>query len=134
MMPKKERNMEVTKVPANALDDKHYTPAEKAEAQAKIIAYAKAYVGTREIGYSNTGPEVSRWLTQAGCAPGNSWCMAFAYSMFLENGYITVNGKKLLKQTAGCQDQADYARSIGTLVAARECEDQLKAGLPHAAI
>ena len=40
---------------------------------------ARGYVGVKESGGNNRGPEVEAWLHRVGLAPGNAWCMAFAW-------------------------------------------------------
>lgn len=50
---------------------------------ASVLDVAGRYVGVREQG-SNRGMEVEKWLHAVGAKPGDSWCAAFVYSMFLE--------------------------------------------------
>jgi len=40
---------------------------------------ARGFVGVQEVGGNNRGPEVEAWLHRVGLAPGNAWCMAFAW-------------------------------------------------------
>ena len=40
---------------------------------------ARGFVGVRETGGNNRGPEVEAWLARVGLPPGNAWCMAFAW-------------------------------------------------------
>lgn len=43
------------------------------------LEIARGYVGVREVGGNNCGPEVETWLRRVGLGPGNPWCMAFAW-------------------------------------------------------
>lgn len=43
------------------------------------LEIARSYVGVRETGGNNRGPEVEAWLRQVGLGPGLPWCMAFAW-------------------------------------------------------
>jgi len=45
---------------------------------ANIVAKAVSHYGEREIGATNTGPQVDTYLAYVGLAPGNPWCAAFA--------------------------------------------------------
>jgi hypothetical protein len=45
------------------------------------LELARGYVGIREIGGNNRGPEIERWLANVGRPPGDPWCMAFAWSV-----------------------------------------------------
>ena len=40
---------------------------------------ARGFVGIRESGGNNRGPEIQGWLRRVGQPPGVSWCMAFAW-------------------------------------------------------
>jgi hypothetical protein len=43
----------------------------------RVIADAVATIGVREIGFTNTGPEVNQYLQFVGLAPGDPWCAAY---------------------------------------------------------
>ena len=43
------------------------------------IDIARGYVGVREVGGNNCGPQVEAWLRRVGLGPGLPWCMAFAW-------------------------------------------------------
>jgi len=45
----------------------------------EILRSAQADIGVREIGTSNTGPEVNAYLASTGLGPGQPWCAAFVY-------------------------------------------------------
>lgn len=45
------------------------------------LELARDYVGIRETGGNNRGPEIERWLKNVGQPPGSAWCMAFAWSV-----------------------------------------------------
>jgi hypothetical protein len=46
---------------------------------ATALARARSFIGVREVGGNNRGPEVEAWLARVGLPPGNAWCMAFAW-------------------------------------------------------
>jgi hypothetical protein len=43
------------------------------------LARARSFVGVRESGGNNRGPEVEAWLRRVGQPPGQAWCAAFAW-------------------------------------------------------
>ena len=43
------------------------------------LEIARSYVGVRETGGNNRGPQVEEWLRRVGLGPGLPWCMAFAW-------------------------------------------------------
>lgn len=58
---------------------------------ARAVAEAQARLGKEEIGTTNTGPEVNRWLTRKGAPPGNPWCGAFVGVVIDKAGGRTTN-------------------------------------------
>lgn len=46
-----------------------------------VIAKAKTQIGVTEVGHSNSGPEVNKYLAAVGLDPGNQWCEAFCMAM-----------------------------------------------------
>lgn len=44
----------------------------------RIVAKAVSHIGEREIGDSNTGPQVDKYLAYVGLDPGQEWCAAAA--------------------------------------------------------
>lgn len=46
--------------------------------QRQTLIVAKRFVGTREVGGSNRGPLVEKFLAFVGLAKGNPWCASFA--------------------------------------------------------
>ncbi len=49
-----------------------------------LLAKAASYVGTQEKTGNNDGPEIERWLRNAGASKGDPYCAAFVFSMGLE--------------------------------------------------
>lgn len=45
----------------------------------RVVEIATGELGVREIGTSNTGREVNRYLASVGLGPGYPWCAAFVY-------------------------------------------------------
>jgi len=105
------------------------TAADKLAKQKAVVTRATAFVGVQEnAGHTNHGAQVIDWLTRAGASPGDPWCMAFAYCIFVDAGYTSANGVTLMIRTASCQAQADHARAAGLLVSADAARTRLKAG------
>ena len=50
---------------------------EKSILRKKIVDKAREQIGVKEIGRTNTGPEVNEYLKATGTAPGQPWCAAF---------------------------------------------------------
>lgn len=50
------------------------------------VHLARAYVGTKEQGGSNKGPEIERFLANVQLKPPQPWCAAFVYTVLLECG------------------------------------------------
>src|SRR5206468_3145594 len=44
---------------------------------AAALRVAQSQKGVHEIGSSNTGPQVDKYLAAAGVSPGNPWCASF---------------------------------------------------------
>jgi hypothetical protein len=47
---------------------------------ARVLNIARGFVGVREVGGNNRGPQVEAWLKRVGRPPGDSWCMACQWS------------------------------------------------------
>lgn len=45
--------------------------------RSRAVLGALGWVGLRELGPPNTGPEIDAWLDECGVQPGNPWCAAF---------------------------------------------------------
>jgi hypothetical protein len=43
------------------------------------LVRVRSFIGVKEVGGNNRGPEVEAWLARVGLPPGNPWCMAFAW-------------------------------------------------------
>ena len=61
---------------------------------------------------SNTGPEVSGYLTRAGCEPGLAWCCAFVYWAMDEAAKSLSRANPMVK-TGGCLDHWRRAPAKG---------------------
>jgi hypothetical protein len=81
----------------------------------KALQLAAAQIGTREIGSSNTGAEVSKWLRQTGVTPGNPWCLAFEYSM-IDDAANALGVKNPMPRTAYTPDLGNFARERSILI------------------
>jgi hypothetical protein len=94
------------------------TDEQKAALRALIVAKAEYHLGEREIGFTNTGPQVDQFLGYVGLDPGYAWCMAFACYVVgnsaTESGF-DISDTTLIK-TASCSVQANHARDLGVLV------------------
>lgn len=55
------------------------------ELRDRALALAERFVGVRESGGRNRGPQIERWLANVNMEPGQPWCAAFVYSMFAES-------------------------------------------------
>lgn len=90
--------------------------------RANTIAKAVSHIGDREIGYTNTGPEVDRFLADVGLPPGNSWCEAFGCFCVnhaaLEMGILFAD--TALVKTGLVQAQVNHAVQHGTYVSAHD--------------
>jgi hypothetical protein len=87
-----------------------------------ILAKAISHLGEREVGTTNSGPEVNQFLAYVGLDPGYSWCMAFA--VYIAGRTAEQMGLRLadtnLVKTASCSAQASHARTVGALIAAAD--------------
>lgn len=54
------------------------------ELRSRALALAERYVGVREHGGRNRGPQIERWLAKVHLDPGQPWCAAFVCSMLDE--------------------------------------------------
>ena len=59
---------------------------------AAALRVAQTQRGVREIGSSNTGPQVDRYLEAAGVAPGNPWCASFVTWSLQQAGHKMPGG------------------------------------------
>lgn len=50
----------------------------------EALEIAITYLGTREQGGNNTGPEVDQFLAAVGLPPGKPWCASFMFYCFRE--------------------------------------------------
>jgi hypothetical protein len=55
------------------------------ELRTRALALAERYVGVREHGGPNRGPQIERWLAKVGLDPGAPWCAAFLYGVYDES-------------------------------------------------
>lgn len=70
-----------------------------------LLAITSSQVGVLEIPlYSNSGPQVNKYLLSTNLGPGYAWCMAFVYWCFQEAAAQT-NSINPLAKTAGCLNQ-----------------------------
>jgi len=77
-------NVVVVPAPGSVPADEDATVTERLTLDDVVVATAQRTIGVRErpIG-SNSGPEVNGYLFSVGLEPGESWCAAWLYSMFL---------------------------------------------------
>lgn len=68
---------------------------------------AASQYGIKEIGTTNTGPEVNNYLKSAGVPPGNAWCGAFVYWALKQNGI-----KGVSENPAGALNWRKYGTSL----------------------
>lgn len=54
------------------------------ELRSRALALAERYVGVREHGGRNRGPQIERWLETVNLAPGQPWCAAFVSAVLKE--------------------------------------------------
>lgn len=54
------------------------------ELRARALALAERYIGVREHGGRNRGPQIERWLDTVNLPPGQPWCAAFVSSILRE--------------------------------------------------
>ena len=57
------------------------------------VDIAESQVGIREVGSTNSGPDVEKYFKSSGLAQGNAWCGAFVNWSFKQSG-IEVDGFK----------------------------------------
>lgn len=55
------------------------------ELRTRTLQLAERYVGVREHGGRNRGPQIERWLANVHLEPGDAWCAAFAWSVLDES-------------------------------------------------
>lgn len=71
---------------ANRVLKRHRRPSPQQQA----IKYAQKYIGTKEVGGNNHGPQVEKWQRLVENFPGEMngqpWCGAFMFSVLLEAG------------------------------------------------
>ena len=106
------------------------TPEQNHAARLAIVAKAQSHLGEREIGFTNTGPEVNQFLAYVNVAPGASWCMAFAcfcVGRTLEGMGLCLEDSGLVK-TGYCPTQADHAREEGALVTGADAAGVVRPG------
>lgn len=83
--------------------------ATEAEVREIIADVALSYVGVAEIGKTNTGHLVNRWLKATGLSGGYYWCMAYAQYPYAIAGQ-TLYGRDLLPfNSAGTKAVMDWA-------------------------
>lgn len=82
---------------------------------AKTIEIAESHIGAREIGRSNRGKEVDRWLRQAGVSPGNPWCAGFTYGN-KEDAAAALDVDNPFIRTAYTPDIFNWARERQILI------------------
>lgn len=54
------------------------------ELRSRALALAERYVGVREHGGRNRGPQIERWLETVNLEPGQPWCAAFVSAVLKE--------------------------------------------------
>lgn len=82
---------------------------------AKTIEIAESHIGKREIGRSNRGKEVDRWLRQAGVSPGNPWCAGFTYGN-KEDAAAALDVDNPFVRTAYTPDIYNWAKERSILI------------------
>jgi len=88
----------------------------------QALYVAKSQLGVREIGISNTGPQVNQYLAAANEPPGEPWCASFVY-------WCTVQASRALSvpdpfmRSGYCPDLGNWAREHGILYSQPEPGD-----------
>jgi surface antigen len=75
-----------------------------------ILAIANSQLGVKEIGTTNKGVAVNKYLQSAGSGPGNSWCMSFVYWCVQQNAVANNIANPLFK-TPGVLKQWNERKS-----------------------
>lgn len=78
------------------MDDGTISPADLADLAVEIAIERR---GIRETS-PNSGPEIDKWLERVGQAPGNSWCVAFAWCCF-DDAASRLGTRNPVPRTAG---------------------------------
>ncbi len=73
------------------------------------MAYDALQKHVREVGHSNTGVEVNRYLKTAGVDSGNPWCAAAVYT-WIDDAAKALNVSNPYLRSAYCPDIGDWAR------------------------
>ena len=106
------------------------SPEQNHALRAEIIVKAESRIGIREIGDTNSGPEVDHYLAFVGLGPGYAWCMAFACETTGDSAEavgLNFEDTNLIK-TGSCAAQADHARALGALIPGNLAAGQVRPG------
>lgn len=79
-----------------------------------VLAVAAQEIGTTEVGFSNSGPQVNQYLSAVGLGPGHPWCAAFVFWV-CENANVPESTWNGLTNKAYCPTIESWARSQGLL-------------------
>lgn len=79
-----------------------------------VIGLARKDLGVTEVGFTNSGPKVDKYLAAVGLGPGNPWCAAFVFYM-CDNAGVPKEIWKSLDNRAYCPSIESWARSLGIL-------------------
>lgn len=79
-------------------------------AAALLVERAKSYIGTKERGGKNRGPEIDRFNRTVGVALGSPWCLSFQYTVFEEVYADKLRQKNPLPRTAHCMTLYNMVR------------------------
>jgi hypothetical protein len=73
----------------------------------QVLVELKKYEGVKEVGY-NRGEAVETILKRTGLPPGQSWCMALVYNVWLDSSQ-RLHIQNPVPQTGGCSIYYRYA-------------------------
>lgn len=81
----------------------------------RTLEVARSRIGTREIGHSNTGPEVSKWLRRMGAEDGSPWCAAFLFCA-IDDAALSVPTLNPFLRSAYTPDVGNWAEEHKILI------------------
>ena len=83
-------------------------PFDEPHFRGAVVAYAEAFLGVREIGSTNAGYWIDRFLKDVGLKPGFAWCLALVQFVIKRASMILGQADLLPFNTAGTQKLAEW--------------------------
>jgi hypothetical protein len=89
---------------------------------ARTLEIAQSQVGVREVGTTNTGVQVNKYLASVGLGPGSPWCAAFVFYC-INQAAKDIGVPNPFVRSAYCPDLESWAKRHGCLYSTPEAGD-----------